>query len=72
MRFEFAPKRGLQRAIQAVISRPAVMSRFIRALSQGDGIAAQRLLRATGDLAHVATVMVPMVTARVLFRLASR
>lgn len=59
MRIEFGPKRGLQRVIEAAVSRPGVMSRCVAALSQREGVAARRLLRATGDLAHPATVLDP-------------
>ena len=54
-----AATQALQRMIEAVISRPALMSRFVRTLSRGDGTAARWLLRATGDIAHPITAFDP-------------
>ncbi len=64
MRFEFAPKRGLQRIIEAAVARPRLMSRFIDALSERDAAAARRLLRVTGDLTHPATLLDPLLWSR--------
>ncbi len=70
MRLEFEPKRGLQRVIEAAVSRPAVMSRLMVTLSQREGVAAGRLLRATGDLVHPATLLDPALWVPLLSRLA--
>jgi flavin-dependent dehydrogenase len=69
MSIEFGPKRGLQRFIEAAVSRPAVMSRFVCALSSRKGIAAGRLLRATGDLVHPAELLDPALWIPLLSRL---
>jgi flavin-dependent dehydrogenase len=69
MRIEFGPKRGLQRLIEAAVSRPAVMSRFVMALSGRKGVAAGRLLRATGDLAHPVAALDPALWILLLSRL---
>lgn len=53
-----APTRTLQRVIEAATCRPAVMSRFVGGLGRREEVAA-RLLRATGDLAHPATLLDP-------------
>jgi flavin-dependent dehydrogenase len=70
MRVEFGPKRGLQRVIEAAVSRPAVMSRFVVALSGRKDWAADRLLRATGDLVHPAATLDPAFWLPLLSRLA--
>lgn len=70
MRIEFGPKRGLQRVIEAAVSRPAVMSRFVMALSGRKGVAAGRLLRATGDLTHPAATLDPAFWVPLLSRMA--
>ena len=59
-----AATHGLQRVIDAVISRPALMSAFIRVLSRGESQAARRLLRVTGDLADPVTLLDPRVWLR--------
>ncbi len=66
LRREFAPKRGLQRVIEAASSRPRLMSRFVSELARGEAAAARRLLRATGDLEHPATVLHPLLLGRLL------
>jgi flavin-dependent dehydrogenase len=69
LRSEFAPKRGLQRVIEAAISRPRIASRFIRALSQQQP-AARRLLRTTGDLEHPVLLLNPLLWSRLLIGMA--
>jgi geranylgeranyl reductase family protein len=65
-----APTRTLQRAIEAAICRPALMSRFVGGLGRREDAAA-RLLRAAGDLAHPATLLDPRLWLRLLPALAS-
>jgi len=68
---DLIPKRGLQRLIEHVVSRPKLMSRFVRVLAAGDGELGGRLLRATGDVAHPATLLAPDVWLRLAYRLAT-
>ncbi len=63
MRQEFGPRRALQRVIEAVVSRRRTMSAFVAALGGAD-LAARRLLRVTGDLAHPLTLLDPTLWAR--------
>ena len=56
---ELMPKRIVQRAIEAVIGNPERMSRMIRALADGDGAAARRLLQVTGDVKNPLTLRTP-------------
>ncbi len=65
MRREFGPRRALQHVIEAVISRRRTMSSFVAALG-GAEVAARRLLRVTGDLAHPLTLLDPTIWARAL------
>jgi flavin-dependent dehydrogenase len=65
VRLQLVPKRTLQRVIEAAIGRPALMSRFVRALAGADE-AAGRLLRATGDVSHPLTLLSPGIWARVV------
>lgn len=69
LRVEFGPKRGLQRIIEAAISRPAVMSRFVLAFSGRRSVAAGRLLRATGDVVHPVALLDPRFWLSLLSRL---
>jgi geranylgeranyl reductase family protein len=64
LRLEFAPKRWLQKAIEAAVSRRSVMSSFADLLAAGEGRAADRLLRATGDLTHPAALLDPTLWLR--------
>lgn len=66
LRRELAPKRALQRVIEAVISRPFIMSRLLGGLGRQEAAAA-RFLRATGDLRHPGTLLDPVLWARLLF-----
>lgn len=70
MRIEFGPKRGLQRVIEAAVSRPTLMSRSLAALSRREARAAERLLRVTGDLVHPAATLDPAFWVPFLSRLA--
>ncbi|UCF21290.1 MAG: FAD-dependent monooxygenase [Gemmatimonadota bacterium] len=72
LRREFAPKRGLQRAIEAAISRPRLMSRLVAALARGEAAAARRLLRATGDIEHPASLLDPLFMGRLLVGMVGR
>ncbi len=65
MRREFGPRRALQRVIETVVSRRRAMSTFVAALDGAD-IAARRLLRVAGDLAHPLTLLDPAIWARAL------
>ncbi len=67
---ELAPKRALQRVIEAATNRPAVLSRFVRGLAGGEAVA-RRLLRATGDVAHPATLLDPVLWARLAYGMVS-
>jgi flavin-dependent dehydrogenase len=58
LRRELAPTRALQRVIEVAIGRPQIMSRFVRGLAREEKTAA-RVLRATGDVAHPGTLLVP-------------
>ncbi len=69
MRRELAPKRAVQRLIEAVVSRPRAMSRFVRALAE-EPVVARRLLRVTGDLAHPLTLLDPLLLGRLMVGLA--
>jgi flavin-dependent dehydrogenase len=60
-----APRR-LQRAIDAVLSRPAVANRVIRRISRAPA-AARALVDVTGDVAPVRTLFRPRVGASLLF-----
>lgn len=62
---EFGARRALQRLIEAVISRRRAMSTLVAALGVAD-VAARRLLRVTGDLAHPLTLLAPAAWARAL------
>ncbi len=64
LRLELTPTRVLQRIIEAALNRPRVMSRLIEGLARGDGAAARRLLRVTGDLAHPLTLLDPYLWLR--------
>ncbi len=66
VRFQKAATEALQRVVEAVISRPQLMSRCLMMLSRGDGLGARRLLRATGDLAHPVTMLDPLLLLRLL------
>jgi flavin-dependent dehydrogenase len=64
---QLVPTRWVQQVIEAVISRPRLMSRFIDGLSEPGP--ATRLLRVTGDLAHPVTLADPVLWTRFLYRL---
>lgn len=66
---ELSRARGVQRLIEAVISRPRLMSRFIRALSAREAAGAVRLLRVTGDLDPPLSLADPVLWAQLLARL---
>jgi flavin-dependent dehydrogenase len=68
LEWDYRPKRALQRLIEATVSRPAVMSRFVRGLS-GDMAVASRLLRATGDVLHPVTLLDPLLWPRLAIRM---
>lgn len=57
---------GLQRVIDRVTRNGRAMDAFVRLLRRGEGIAARRLLRAAGDLAHPFTAVDPIVWLRAL------
>ncbi len=60
------PKRALQKVIEAAVSRPEVMSWFLGGLAQDDS-AAKRLLRASADLDHPASMLDPVLWSRLLY-----
>jgi flavin-dependent dehydrogenase len=63
LRSELKPTRALQRVIEGAISRPRAMSRFVRGLARSE-VTARRLIQATGDLAHPATLLDPTLWIR--------
>ncbi len=63
---ELVPKRALQRAVEAAIARPQVMSWFLSRLAK-DAVTARRLLLAAGDLGHAANMLDPSLWGRLLF-----
>lgn len=70
LEWQIRPKRWVQRIIERVIARPRLMSRFVRALAADEAEIGRRLLRVTGDIAHPATLLSPVLWARMLYRLA--
>ncbi len=69
VRREFAPRRAVQRLIEAVVSRPRAMSRVVGALASEPG-AARRLLRVTGDVDPPLTLLDPLLLGRLILGLA--
>jgi flavin-dependent dehydrogenase len=65
LRRELVSTRALQRAIEGVVSRPRLMASFAAGLARQPALAT-RLIRATGDLAHPATVLDPVLWLRAL------
>jgi flavin-dependent dehydrogenase len=64
---ELARGRAVQHLIESVVSRPRLMSRFVRALSGRS--TAVRLLRVTGDLDDPLRLADPIMWARLVYRL---
>lgn len=59
-RRSFEPSRRVQKLIAAVTDRPLLMSRLVRMLSAGNGVAARRLLRVVGDLERPTDLLDPV------------